>query len=83
MPYFEASSNDNKVASSSKSKYSNLVVQLVCLGGLLTFIPPTTPNLSKIQFFPNEEDELVLKNFFKTMMSLTNAKTYELHNFHR
>jgi hypothetical protein len=49
-------------------------VQLVCLGGLLTFTPPTTPNLSKIQVLPNEKDEPMPKKFLKIMMSLANAK---------
>ncbi len=48
MPSFEASSNVSKVASNSKSKHSNLVVQLVCSAGLPTFTPLTTFDMFEI-----------------------------------
>ncbi len=81
MPSFEASFNDNKVASNLESKCSNLVVQLVCPSGLSTFFPPITPDLSEIQVLPNEKDKPLPKIFFKIMIFLANAKTYELHSF--
>ncbi len=79
---FETNLNSNKVASNLESKHNNLIVQLVCLGGLPTFTPPTTPDLFKIQVLPNEENKPLPKNFFKTTMSFANAKTYELQSFH-
>jgi len=37
----------------------------VCPSGLLTFIPPTAPNLFEIQVFPNEKDGPLQKKKFK------------------
>jgi hypothetical protein len=57
IPFYEASSKNSKVTSNFKSKLSNLIVWLVCLGGLSTFIPSTAPNLFEIQVLANEKDE--------------------------
>jgi hypothetical protein len=53
----KASLSGNKVASNSESKHNNLVMQSMCSGGLLTYIPPTTPDLFEIQVLADKENE--------------------------
>ncbi len=57
----KASLSGNKVASNSKSKNNNPIGQLVCSGGLPTFIPPIAPNLYEIQVLANGNDKPLLK----------------------
>ncbi len=54
MPSFEINLSGNKEDSNSKSKHKNHVVQLVCLGGLSTFIP-FAPKLIEIHVMPKDE----------------------------
>ncbi len=78
----KASLSGTKVTSNFKSKHNNPDVQLVCPGGLLTFIPPITPSLSKIQVLANEEDKPLSKKFRKIMKSFVSLETSKLHSFH-
>ncbi len=53
MSSFDASSNGSKVQSNLKSRYSNPIVQLVCLNGLLMFIIVVALDVFEIQILPN------------------------------
>jgi hypothetical protein len=66
----------SKDDSNSKSKHKNHVVQLVCLGGLSTFIP-FAPKLFKIHMLlEDEENELQpkkLKNNYNVFLKWVKA----------
>jgi hypothetical protein len=55
MPSFEINLNGSKDDSNSKSKHKNHVVQLMCFGGLSTFIP-FAPKLFEIHVMLKDEE---------------------------
>ncbi len=61
------------MGSNLDSNCNNLIMQLVHLGGLSTFVPPT-PNLFDIHVFLKEIDKPLPNKAKKTMIPFANYK---------
>lgn len=79
QPSSKANSSGNKVESNPKSRHMNLAMQLVCLSGLPTFIPPITHDLFEVRVWPNKKDGPLPKKSKKITMTLTSVKRFGLH----